>query len=143
MVLGAPTKLHLLVFELQRCNFFKAVVNSLYQKWGSVLTFDDLTSLRVETGQGPLQLVCQHFDLFILSAYCNLFEALLQRFYSSFGSALTSSSVEKKKSDEINTFSTVQYDQEGTNVLIMVDYCRSKLEALTLDVRIALNVEAL
>ena len=92
MVLGASTKLHLLVFELQRCNFFRAVVNSLYQKWGSELTSDELTSLRVETGQGPLQLVCQHFDL---SAYCNLFEALMQRFYSSLGSALLSSSVEE------------------------------------------------
>ena len=48
-----------------------------------------------------------------------------------------------KKNDKINTSSMVQYDQEGTHVLNKVDLCRSKLEALTLDVRIALNVEAL
>ena len=47
--------------KLQRCNVFRALVKSLYQKWGSVLTFDELTSLRVRTEQGPLQLICLVF----------------------------------------------------------------------------------
>ena len=47
------------------------------------------------------------------------------------------------KSDDINISWMLDYDQEETYVLIMVDYCRSKLEELTLDVCIALNAEAL